>query len=89
MISLKVAITNKLGLHARASSKLVQLANKFDCTIFIERDIKRANAKSLMSVMMLSAKNGSTIEIIADGVDEIKAATALIDLINSKFGESE
>ncbi|HMT03649.1 MAG TPA: HPr family phosphocarrier protein, partial [Burkholderiales bacterium] len=56
MISRKVAITNRLGLHARASSKLVQLANKFNCTIFIEKDRKRANAKSLMSVMMLSAK---------------------------------
>ncbi len=89
MISRKVAITNRLGLHARASSKLVQLANKFNCTIFIEKDRKRANAKSLMSVMMLSAKNGSMIEIIADGIDEIKAAKALIDLISSKFGESE
>ncbi len=89
MISRKVVITNRLGLHARASSKLVQLANKFNCIIFIEKDKKRANAKSLMSVMMLSAKNGSMIEIIADGIDEIKATNSLIDLISSKFGESE
>ena len=89
MIRRKITIINKLGLHARASSKLVQLANKFNCTIFIENGNRRANAKSLMSVMMLSAKIGTIIDIIADGVDENIALSAIHELINSKFGELE
>lgn len=89
MINQKIAIINRLGLHARASSKLVQLANKFNSTIFIENGNRRANAKSLMSVMMLSAKIGSMIDITADGEDENIALSAITELINSKFGELE
>lgn len=82
-------IINKLGLHARASSKLVMLANQFNADITISKDNKSANAKSLMTVMMLAANNGSTVTITADGEDAELALTELSALINNKFGEAE
>ena len=89
MISKSIEITNKLGLHARASSKLVQLANTFNCDITIAKNDKTANAKSIMSVMMLAANRGSQVTISATGIDEEKALHSLCDLIASKFGEQE
>ena len=89
MKSVTVSIINKLGLHARASSKLVMLANQFNANITISKDRKSANAKSLMTVMMLAANNGSTVIITADGTDEELAVTQLTELINNKFGEAE
>ena len=89
MISKNIEIINKLGLHARASSKLVQLANTFGCNITIAKNDKCANAKSIMSVMMLAANRGSQVVNSADGIDEEKALNALCTLIASKFGEQE
>ncbi len=89
MISKNIEIINKLGLHARASSKLVQLANTFSCEISIAKNEKTANAKSIMSVMMLAANRGSNVIICANGIDEDKAMDALCSLIANKFGEQE
>lgn len=89
MISETITISNKLGLHARASSKLVMLAGTFDADIKISKDDKSANAKSIMGVMMLSASKGSSVTITVDGNDEINALHAIVELINNKFGETE
>jgi phosphocarrier protein HPr len=89
VIDKTLIIVNKLGLHARASSKLVGLANKFTANIIIEKDNKKANAKSIMTVMMLAANKSSTIKLTADGIDEVAAIEALSNLINSKFGEED
>ena len=89
MIETTIVIVNKLGMHARASSKLVSLANKFNANILLEKDAKSANAKSLMAVMMLVANKGSQIKIMADGTDEKDAISQLSELITNKFGEKE
>ena len=89
MITKTIEIINKLGLHARASSKLVMLAGKFNSDITITKDNKLANCKSLMSVMMLAANRGSNILLSANGNDEEVAINELEELINSKFGEAE
>jgi phosphocarrier protein HPr len=89
MITKTIEIINKLGLHARASSKLVMLAGKFNSDITITKDNKLANCKSLMSVMMLAANRGSSILLSANGNDEEVAINELEELINSKFGEAE
>ena len=89
MINVTITIINKLGLHARASSKLVMLASKFSSNIIITKNNKSANAKSLMSVMMLAANCGSTVTLSFDGVDEEVASNELTTLINNKFGEME
>jgi phosphocarrier protein len=85
----EVAIVNKLGLHARASAKLTQTAARYPCGVFITRNGKRVNAKSIMGVMMLAASMGSTIEIETDGPDEEAAMAALAKLIADKFDEGE
>jgi phosphocarrier protein HPr len=85
----EVDIVNKLGLHARASAKLTQLAGKFQCEVWLSRNGRRVNAKSIMGVMMLAAAKGSKIEIETDGADETDAMEALVQLIAEKFGESE
>ena len=82
-------IPNKLGLHARASVKLVNIANKYKSTITINKDCKTANAKNLMEVMLLSAGHGSKISITADGVDEDAVILDITKLINNKFDELE
>ena len=87
MISKTLTIINKLGLHARASSKLVSLANQYQSKVTIEKDGQVANAKSLMTVMMLSASLGSNVTLVADGSDEVAALEALTTLIQNKFGE--
>ena len=85
----EIQIINKLGLHARASTRLTQTASQFPCEIWIERNGRRVNATSIMGVMMLAASNGSTITLETDGKQEGEAMTALVNLINSRFGEPE
>ena len=89
MLQRETSIVNKLGLHARASAKLTQLAGQFKSNIWIGRNGKRVNAKSIMGVMMLAAAKGSSIVIETDGPDEEAAMTALTDLIAGLFGEGE
>ena len=82
-------ILNKLGLHARASAKLTQLAGSFPCEIWMERGNRRINAKSIMGVMMLAAGKGSTVTIDTDGERADEALQAMLNLIANRFGESE
>ena len=89
MIKENVEIINKLGLHARASTKFTQVANQFSSDIAVIRDETRVNAKSIMGVMMLAAAKGSVIEIEANGADEVEAVAALKALVNNYFDESE
>lgn len=89
MIKQDIEIINKLGLHARASSKLTQTASQFSSEIWIEKNDRKVNAKSIMGVMMLAAGKGSVIGLQADGVDEVEALAALQALINDYFGEGE
>ncbi|MCL6556689.1 MAG: HPr family phosphocarrier protein [Burkholderiales bacterium] len=89
MLQQDVEITNKLGLHARASAKLSQLAGRFQSDVFLERNGNRVNAKSIMGVMMLAAGKGSVIRIETNGPDEAEAMAALMDLIHDKFGEGQ
>jgi phosphocarrier protein len=85
----EVVIINKLGLHARASAKLTQLASSFKCEVMLARNNRRVNAKSIMGVMMLAASKGTTISIETNGADENEAMRALLNLINDYFGEGE
>lgn len=85
----EAVIINKLGLHARASAKLTQLASSFKCDVMMSRNNRRVNAKSIMGVMMLAAAKGMTISIETNGVDEAEAMQALLKLINDYFGEGE
>ena len=87
MIKTTITISNKLGLHARASAKLTKLAGSFPCDVFISRNGRRVNAKSIMGVMMLAAGLGSEIEIETSGGREQEAMDALRALIDDKFGE--
>ena len=89
MIKQDIEIINKLGLHARASSKLTQTASQFSSEIWIEKNDRKVNAKSIMGVMMLAAGKGSVIGLQADGVDEVEALAALQALISDYFGEGE
>ena len=89
MIKTSTTISNKLGLHARASAKLTKLAGSFACEVWIARGERRVNAKSIMGVMMLAAGIGSTVDLETDGADERKAMDALLALIADKFGEGE
>jgi phosphocarrier protein HPr len=89
MLQQEVQIINKLGLHARASAKLTQLASSFKCEVMLSRNNRRVNAKSIMGVMMLAAAKGSTINIETNGENEAEAIQALVKLINEYFGEGE
>ncbi|MDM7944324.1 MAG: HPr family phosphocarrier protein [Hydrogenophaga sp.] len=89
MIKTTVTISNKLGLHARASAKLTKLAGGFASEVWMSRGDRRVNAKSIMGVMMLAAGLGSTVEVETTGADEQVAMDALVALINDKFGEGE
>ncbi len=89
MIKTTVTISNKLGLHARASAKLTKLAASFASEVWISRGERRVNAKSIMGVMMLAAGLGSTVEIETIGSDEQVAMDALVALVNDRFGEGE
>ena len=89
MIKTSTTISNKLGLHARASAKLTKLAGSFSCEVWISRGERRVNAKSIMGVMMLAAGLGATVELETIGTDEQAAMDALLALIADKFGEGE
>lgn len=89
MLKHEVEIINKLGLHARASSKFTQTASRFCCEVWVSRKGRRVNGKSIMGLMMLAAAQGSIIELETDGADEQAAMRALLDLINDYFGEGE
>ncbi len=89
MIKTTATISNKLGLHARASAKLTKLASSFACDVWMSRNGRRINAKSIMGVMMLAAGLGAEVDLETDGPDEREAMDALLALINDKFGEGE
>ncbi len=89
MLKREIEIINKLGLHARASTKLTQTASQFTSEILIEKNGRRVNAKSIMGVMMLAAGKGSKVTIEANGADEADAMLAVKNLINDYFGEGE
>ena len=89
MIQTSTNISNKLGLHARASAKLTKLAGSFPCEVWMSKGERRVNAKSIMGVMMLAAGMGSTVQIETKGVQEQEAMDALLTLIADKFGEGE
>lgn len=89
MFQQEVEIINKLGMHARASAKLTQLSGQFQSDIWLTRNGRRVNAKSIMGVMMLAANKGSIISIEATGPDEAEAVAALASLIRDRFGEGE
>ncbi len=89
MISENVTINNKLGLHARAASKLVNCASQFESDVFISRGENRVNAKSIMGVMMLAASKGVELGLEIDGNDEQDCREAMVNLINDRFGENE
>ena len=87
MLQQEAEIINKLGLHARASAKLTQLAAKYQCDVFMSRSARKVNAKSIMGVMMLAAGKGARVILETDGPDEVEAMDALIALIGDCFGE--
>ena len=89
MIKTQTTISNKLGLHARASAKFTKLAGSFRCEVWMSRGERRVNAKSIMGVMMLAAGIGSSVEIETSGADEQAAMDALLALVADKFGEGE
>ena len=89
MLQQEVGIINKLGLHARASAKLTQTASQFPCEVWMSRNGRRVNAKSIMGVMMLAAAKGSSINIETSGEQEQEAMDAIVALINDCFGEGE
>ncbi|MCM8596067.1 HPr family phosphocarrier protein [Accumulibacter sp.] len=89
MVRTEAAILNKLGLHARASAKLTQLASSFASDVWMEKGARRINAKSIMGVMMLAAGKGSTVVVETEGTDEQAANEAILGLIAARFGEPE
>ena len=89
MIKTSATISNKLGLHARASAKLTKLAASFPCEVWISRGERRVNAKSIMGVMMLAAGLGATVELETNGADEQAAMDALLAMMADKFGEGD
>ena len=89
MLQQEVEITNRLGLHARASAKLTQVAGRFKSSVWVSRDGRRVNAKSIMGVMMLAAAKGSTLLVETDGPDEQEALAAVTRLITSRFEEND
>lgn len=89
MLEKEIEIVNKLGLHARASGKFSQLANQYDCEVWVSKNDKTINGKSIMGLMMLAASMGSFVKIKTFGIDEEAAMDALCNLIEEKFGEGE
>ena len=89
MIKRVATISNRLGLHARASAKLTKLAGSFACEVHMSRNGRRVNAKSIMGVMMLAAGLGSEVEIETEGADEHAAMEAIVALVDDKFGEGQ
>ncbi|MCR5865661.1 MULTISPECIES: HPr family phosphocarrier protein [Aquincola] len=89
MLKTKLIISNKLGLHARASAKLTKLAGSFASEVFLSRNGRRVNAKSIMGVMMLAAGMGAELELDVEGPDEQQAVDAITALVDDKFGEGQ
>lgn len=89
MIQQEIEIVNKLGLHARASAKLTQLAGKYKSEVWLTRNSRRVNGKSIMGVMMLAAGKGSKVMLETDGEQEQECFDAILALVNDKFGEGE
>lgn len=89
MAEREIEIVNKLGLHARASAKFTQTAGQFQSDVWLSRNGRRVNGKSIMGVMMLAAARGTTVKLETEGPDEAEALTALAALIEDKFGEGE
>jgi phosphocarrier protein HPr len=89
MIQRDLEIVNKLGLHARASAKFTQLAAKYKCEVYLTRNARRINGKSIMGVMMLAAGKGAKVTLECDGPEEQECIDGLTALINDKFGEGE
>ena len=89
MLKEKIEILNRLGLHARASAKLTQLAGEYQSDIWLSRDGKRVNAKSIMGVMMLAAAKGALLDLEVNGSDEDKAIVAIKNLVLDLFGEGQ
>ena len=89
MISRSVTICNSVGLHARPATFFVQKANCFKCSIWVEKEDCRVNAKSLLGVLSLGISNGTEITLIADGADEAAAVEGLASLVESRFGEGQ
>ncbi len=87
--TIDIVVSNKLGLHARASAKLTQLASRFQSDIFIARGAKRVNAKSIMGVMMLAAGKGTQVRVDATGIDAVQALERIRELFEDRFGEAE
>ncbi|MGE0080700.1 MAG: HPr family phosphocarrier protein [Thiohalomonadaceae bacterium] len=87
MVSKEVTIVNKLGLHARAAAKFVSLASRFKSEVYVARDGRRVNGKSIMGVMMLAAARGTTVVLDVEGEDEEQALAQLEELIQQRFGE--
>ncbi len=85
MITREVTINNQVGLHARPATFFIQKANEFKSVIWVEKDDRRVNAKSLLGVLSLGIVKGTTISIVADGVDEVQAVETLADLIDREF----
>lgn len=89
MAAQKTKIINRLGLHARAAAKFVQTAAHYDCDIFVVKGAQRINGKSIMGLMMLAAAQGTELEVATDGPEADRALSALIELIEDRFGEGE
>lgn len=89
MTSATVTLTNRLGLHARAAAKLVHLANQYSCDITVAKDGERVEAKSILGLLLLAAAVGSELTFECDGADEDDAVSALVELVDSRFGEGE
>ena len=89
MVKTEITISNKLGLHARASAKLTKLAGSYPCDVWLSKGDRRVNAKSIMGVMMLAAGLGSQLLLETDGEQEQEALDALVALIDDKFGEGQ
>lgn len=89
MITVETTIVNKLGLHARAATRLVNCASSFGCEVWLIRDGKRVNGKSIMGVLTLAAARGATLQVETSGNDEQAASDAILQLISNRFGEDE
>ena len=89
MQRVEATVVNKLGVHARPSAKITQLASRFKCEVWMTKGTRRINAKSIMGVMMLAAGLGTQVEVETDGAQEQEAMNALLALIDDKFGEGE
>lgn len=89
MLKNKIALTNKLGLHARAAAKFVDTAKRYTSTVTVSCNNKEANGKSIMDMMMLAATQGSKMEVMIEGEDETEALEALVELVKNRFGEGE